>query len=381
MPAQILEQLRYPIIQAPMAGGPSTVALAVAVSRAGGMGFLASGYGRAAKMREEVRAVKSAISAPFGVNLFMPARRDFDTAAVAQYLERLAAEEQRYGVNLGDPRNDDDHWQAFLGALVDERPPVASFTFGCPAAVEMTRLREQGIEVWVTVTDPGEAMIAQQRGADAVIVQGAEAGGHRGGFSDQDDAEPLALVPLLRLTRSRCELPLIAAGGICDGEGLAAALCAGASAAQMGSAFMLADEAATHPAHRSLLSTNAPTGLTRAFSGRQARGIVNRFQSTYTAAAPAAYPQIHYATSPLRAAARNAGDADGFNLWAGQAHALAQSRPAAEIVRTVAGDAIAATAQAARRLSQNASGSGMHQRSPDVVSGGSDARNDERPEQ
>ncbi len=356
MPSPILEQLRYPIIQAPMAGGPSTLELAVAVSQAGGMGFLASGYGRASKMREQIRAVRVATSAPVGVNLFTPSSGEYDAAAVAAYLEQLAPEERRYGVSLGDPRNDDDDWESFLTVLVEERPSVASFTFGCPATDEMTRLRAQGIEVWVTITDPGEAMIAQQRGADAVIVQGAEAGGHRGGYSDHEDAEPLALLPLLRLTRSRCSLPMIAAGGICDGEGLAAALCAGASAAQMGSAFMLADEAATHPAHQSLLSTDATTGLTRAFSGRQARGIVNRFQSTYTAEAPAAYPHLHYATSPLRAAARDAGDAGGFNLWAGQAHALAPRGPAAKIVRQVAAEALRAASQAADRLSQNPPG-------------------------
>ncbi len=154
-----------------------------------------------------------------------------------------------------------------------------------------------------------------------------------------EDGEELALLPLLRLTRARCDVPMIAAGGIADGAALAAVLSAGAAAAQIGTAFMLAHEAATHPAHRARLATPAQTSFTRAFSGRQARGIVNRFQSEHSAGAPRAYPQIHYATSPLRAAARERNDADGFNLWAGQGHALAQAMPAADIVRMLVEDA------------------------------------------
>lgn len=334
-----------------MAGGPSTVALATAVSEAGGMGFLASGYGRTGKLREQIHALRSATASPFGVNLFVPGREDFDRAAVTGYLRQLAPEAERYGTSLAEPRNDGDDWVDFLGVLTDERPPAASFVFGCPTADEVARLRDRGISVWVTVTDPSEAVIAQQRGADAVIVQGSEAGGHRGGFTDGHLGEDLALLPLLRLTRGVCSLPLIAAGGVSDGAGVAAALSAGAAAAQMGSAFMLADEAATHPAHRARLATPAATGLTRAFSGRRARGIINRFQAEYTPIAPPAYPQIHYATSPLRAAARKVGDAEGFNLWAGQAHSLAQAGPAAEIVRAIAADAHAAASEAARRLS------------------------------
>jgi nitronate monooxygenase len=348
--SDILTELRFPLIQAPMAGGPSTVALAVAVSDAGGMGFLASGYGPADRLREQIRAVRSATEAPFGVNIFMPACLNIDAAAVAEYLRRLAAEEARYGAKLAAARNDDEDWDAFLRVVHEERPAVVSFTFGCPTAGELLSLNEQGILTWVTITDPTEAVIAQERGANAVIVQGAEAGGHRGGFSDRIDNEPLSLLPLLRLTRAACELPMIAAGGIIDGAGVAAALSAGAAAAQMGTAFMLADEAATHPAHQARLATPAPTGLTRAFSGRQARGIINRFQAAYTPAAPAAYPEVHYATTPLRAAARDAGDADGFNLWAGQTHALVQRGPAAQIVRNVAADAHAAAVRATQRL-------------------------------
>ncbi len=348
----ILDELQHPIIQAPMAGGPSTVALAVAVSNAGGMGFLATGYGRVETMRTQIRELRASTDRPFGINLFVPGSDRYDEVAVERYLHQLAAEERRYGSALGLPRNDDDDWAEFLSVLDEERPPVASFTFGCPTEEELASLRSVGISTWVTITDPAEALVAQRRGADAVIVQGLEAGGHRGGFRDDGDGVELALLSLLRLTRTACELPLIAAGGIADGAALAAALAAGASAAQIGSAFMLADEAATHPAHRERLASGAPTAFTRAFSGRQARGIINRFQSEYSALAPRAYPQIHYATSPLRARARERDDADGFNLWAGQTHTLAQALPAADIVQTLAADARAAVARAAGRLAR-----------------------------
>ncbi len=346
----ILDELQHPIVQAPMAGGPSTVELAIAVSDAGGMGFLATGYGRAETMHAQIHQLRAATERPFGVNLFVPGPERFDAVAVERYLRQLAPEERRYGSALGTPRNDDDDWSEFLAVLMQERPHVASFTFGCPTAAELSHLRSLGISAWVTITDPAEAIVARERGADAVIVQGLEAGGHRGGFRDGGDGEELALLPLLRLTRAACRLPMIAAGGVADGASLAAALTAGASAAQIGSAFMLSPEAATHPTHRERLASSAPTAYTRAFSGRQARGIVNRFQSEYSALAPRAYPQIHYATSPVRARARERDDADGFNLWAGQAHSLARTLPAADIVRKLTVDARAAVARAAERL-------------------------------
>ncbi len=346
----ILDELVHPIIQAPMAGGPSTVALAAAVSNAGGLGFLATGYGHVETMRAQINELRQATERPFGVNVFVPGSGRYDEVAVERYLRQLAPEARRYGAEVGAPRNDDDDWAAFLSGLEQERPPVASFTFGCPTEEELARLRAAGISTWVTVCDPAEALLAGQRGADAVIVQGLEAGGHRGGFRDDGDGEELSVLALLRLTRASCALPLIAAGGIADGASLGAVLVAGASAAQIGSAFMLADEAATHPAHRERLSQPAPTSFTRAFSGRQARGIVNRFQAEHSALAPRAYPQIHYATGPLRAGARERGDADGFNLWAGQTHSLAQALPAAEIVRRLAADARSAVLGAAEHL-------------------------------
>ena len=183
------------------------------------------------------------------------------------------------------------------------------------------------------MTNPAEATEAAAAGADALVVQGAEAGGHRGSFTDREDPEVHRLIPLLRLVAAETDTPLVATGGIATGESLAAALDAGASAAQIGTAFMLCPEAATSPAHREAIGSDRETALTRAFTGRLARGIRNGFMDEHGAAAPIAYPEINHLTAPLREAAREAGDGEAFNLWAGEAHALAREEPAADVVR------------------------------------------------
>jgi nitronate monooxygenase len=324
-----------------MAGGPSTPELAIAVGEAGALGFLAAGYKRADTVRDEIRAVRAATPAPFGVNLFVPTAEPADPDTFRAFLRRLVPEAERQGAELGEARFDDDDWAAKLEALYEERPAVASFTFGCPDESVVNRLHGVGVAVWVTVTNVREALAAREAGADALVVQGAEAGGHRGGFiADGSDEGGTGLLALLRLIAHATPLPMIATGGIMDGAALAAVLCAGASAAQVGTALMLAPEAATPEAQRALLAQPKPTRVTRAFSGRPARGIVNRFLAEHTDAAPVAYPEIHHVTSPLRAAARKRGDADAFNLWAGQAHELVQARPAGEIVRQMAAEAV-----------------------------------------
>ncbi len=219
---------------------------------------------------------------------------------------------------------------------------MASFTFGCPDRSIVDRLHRSDVAVWVTITNVDEALAAAGAGADALVVQGTEAGGHRGGFvEDGSDEGGIGLLALLRVVARATPLPLIATGGVADGAALAAVLCAGASAAQVGTALMLAPEAGTPDAQRAVLAERRPTRVTRAFTGRAARGIVNRFMDEHSGVAPVAYPEIHHVTSPLRAAARRAGDAEAFNLWAGQAHELAQARPAAEIVREMTAEAAA----------------------------------------
>lgn len=333
------DELDEPIVQAPLGGGPSTPALAIAVCEAGGLGFLAAGYRQPDDVREEIATVRAATARPFGVNVFVPSPRPADPAVVRAYLDQLLPEAARQGAELGEPRFDDDGWDEKLVLVSEERPAVVSFTFGCPPVAVIDSLREREVAVWVTVTTVEEAEHASAAGADALVVQGIEAGGHRGGFADSDGCDGGGLLALLRIVASTVAKPLVAAGGIADGPAVAAVLCAGASAAQVGTAFMLAPEAGTNDAQRELLGEPIPTRLTRAFTGRTARGLVNRFLDEHSSAAPSAYPEIHNATSPLRAAARRRGDADGFNLWAGQAHTLARELPAGEIVRSLGAEA------------------------------------------
>jgi nitronate monooxygenase len=337
-----VRDLEHPIVQAPMGGGVSTPALAAAVSEAGGLGFLAAGYKDVEGVRSDVEALRAVTARPFGVNLFAPPQPVPDAAAVERYARALS---DRYG-GTGAPKHDDDGWEAKLALVAELRVPVVSFTFGFPDAGESKRLRGAGVAVWATVTTPAEARLAEAAGADALVVQGVEAGGHRATFDDTAPVD-LGLLAALQLVGAATALPLVATGGLATGRAVAAVLVAGAAAAQLGTAFMLAPEAATSPAHAAAVASDGDTGLTRAFTGRTARGIVNRFQREHTDGAPLGYPDIHHVTAPLRTAARERGDADGFHLWAGQAHELAEEVPAAELVRRLAADAHATIAAAA----------------------------------
>jgi nitronate monooxygenase len=307
------------IVLAPLAGGPSTPELAAAVSNAGGLGFVAAGYLTAEELAQRIARTRELTDAPIGVNLFVLTDAPIDDEAVQRYARELEPEARALGVELGQPHFDDDELQAKLDVVADARVEVISFTFGFPD-------RHDG---WATVTSVGEALEAKARGASALVVQGTEAGGHRGTWDDRDDDTPLHI--LLRDVRAAVDLPLIATGGIATRDDVERALDAGATATQVGSAFLLAPEAGTNDAYRRALAAGGATAVTRAFTGRAARGFENAFMRAHPAA-PSAYPQIHHLTAPLRAAARAAGDADAFNLWAGTSVARPEARPAAETV-------------------------------------------------
>ena len=325
----ILDTLEAPVVLAPLAGGPSTPALAAAVSEAGGLGFVAAGYLTADALAQRIAGTRELTTRPFGVNLFVPG----EAAPAERYAEYVAG----LGERAGEPRVDDDAWAEKLDRLEADPVPVVSFVFGCPSPQVVARVHAAGSEAWVTVTSPEEARAAADAGADVLVVQGGEAGGHRGSFADHEELPVYGLLALLQLVRAAVDRPLVASGGIATGAALAAVLCLGARAAQIGTAFLRTPEAGTHPAQKDALASDAPTALTRAFTGRLARGIRNRFMDEHPDA-PVAYPELHHATSPLRARAREAGDAGGFNLWAGEAHALAEEVSAGEVVaRLVAG--------------------------------------------
>ncbi|MGG3919845.1 nitronate monooxygenase [Parageobacillus thermoglucosidasius] len=332
----MLNTISVPIIQAPMAGGVSTPALAAAVSNAGGLGFLAGGYKKAEEMREEIVAVRELTDKPFGVNVFVPSEEDVDENALLRYRQVLEKEAERFGVQLGEAKWDDDDWEAKLAVLVEEKVPVVSFTFGCPSPDIIAKLKDNGSFVIVTVTSTEEALIAKQAGANALCVQGAEAGGHRASFRNNAAShENASLLVLLQQIREAVDIPLIAAGGIMRGSDIAAVLAAGACAAQLGTAFLRCPESGANPLHKNaLVDPNfQSTAVTRSFTGRFARGLVNRFLIEYDKLAPAAYPHIHHMTKQLRKAAAQANDPQVMSLWAGQGYRLAKDMPAGEIVR------------------------------------------------
>ena len=350
----VLDGLSVPVVQAPMAGGPSTPELAAAVNRGGGLGFVAAGYLTPDRLHEQLQQTAALTARPFGVNLFVGSGTPADAAVVAAYGRRLTDAAQRAGVQLGEPRFDDDWFTDKAALLVANRSPglsVVSFTFGLPPAETGRALRAAGFELWMTVTSVDEARAAAAAGADALIVQGVEAGGHRGVFADDDGQSELTLLAALQLIAAAVPLPLIGAGAIMTGAGLAAVLAAGATAGQLGTAYLRTPEAGTSDAQRHATAGSQPTVLTRAFSGRTARGIVNRWHLEHGDAAPRAYPEVHHLTSSLRAAGRAAGDPDLINLWAGEAHALAEPVSAEEITRRLGADAALAIVRAKARLS------------------------------
>ncbi|MBW8483080.1 nitronate monooxygenase [Actinomadura parmotrematis] len=324
-----------PIVQAPMAGGPGGPALAAAVAGAGGLGFLAGGNKTAAALRAEIDDLRSRTAGPFGVNLFLPSADAPDGAALARYRDLLAADAARLGAEPGGPGPRDDGYGAKVADLLRDPPPVVSFTFGNPAPDVVRAFQERGTGVVVTVTSADEAREAG--GADALCVQGAEAGGHQGSFRNHDGPR-LPVRDLLRAVRDVTDRPLIAAGGIADAGAVAELLGLGAAAVQIGTALLRSPESGATAVHKAALADPAftATALTRAFSGRPARGLVNRFLTEHDADAPALYPDVHYLTAPLRRAAANRGDAGGVNLWAGEGWRAARDAPAAQIVADLA---------------------------------------------
>ncbi|MFZ3470110.1 nitronate monooxygenase [Streptomyces sp. 4.24] len=340
----------YPIVQAPMAGGASCPPLAAAVCEAGGLGFLAGGYKTADGMYQEIKRLRALTRRPFGVNLFMPQASAVDPAALEVYRGQLAGEASWYEISLAEEDllgTCDDGYDAKLAILIEDPVPVVSFTFGLPSPAAFTCLRKVGTYTIATVTSVEEARAAQSAGADAVCVQGMEAGGHQGTHRDDPQADGTAGVGLLALVaqvREAVALPIIAAGGLMRGSQIAAMLAAGAEAAQLGTAFLACPESGADPLHKKALTDPlfVRTELTRAFSGRPARGLVNRFMREHGPYAPAAYPQVHHLTSPLRKAAAAAGDPQGMALWAGQGHRLARTMPAGELVEVLAAELAAA---------------------------------------
>ncbi|SFB71438.1 NAD(P)H-dependent flavin oxidoreductase [Massilia yuzhufengensis] len=332
--------IRHPIIQAPMAG-ISTPALAAAVSEAGGLGSIAVGTVTPAQAKAAIAAVRALTSRPFNVNVFTHAPAASDPAREAAWLEWLRPHFERFGAQ--PPAALKEIYRSFLDdapmfeLLLEERPAVVSFHFGLPPQAQIDALKAAGIVLFTTATSLDEALQIEAAGIDVIVAQGIEAGGHRGIFDPSAPDAGLGTFALLEQLRGNVKLPLVAAGGIMNGIDIRAAFSHGASAVQMGSAFIACPESSAPPHHRALITAGGTleTAHTAAISGRSARGIVNRlFTEVGAAGHPPLpdYPTTYDAAKALHAAASAAGNQDYSVNWGGSNFAQARSMPAGELV-------------------------------------------------
>ncbi|MGA7203822.1 MAG: nitronate monooxygenase [Specibacter sp.] len=331
-----------PLIAAPMAGGTTTAAFAVAAQRAGAFAFAAGGYLTAAALAEQLAPLRAA-GGDFGVNLFLPREEPLsadDAAALARYRLELAPDAARRGTEVpegaldpADPKAR-DYWEEKLRLLLEDPVPVVSFTFGLAPEAVVAAFHGVGTRVVASVTSVAEARAAAATGVDALVVQHSDAGGHSAAFLPAPSPGERSVVELVASVRAAVRLPLVGAGGIGDPATATAVLAAGAEAVQLGTALLRSEESGARAVHKAALADPAysSTAVTRAFTGRAARGLVNDFMRAHSAGAPNAYPEVHFMTGPLRAAAAAAGDAQGLNLWAGTAWQQAQAGPVAGII-------------------------------------------------
>ncbi len=351
---------KHPIIQAPMAGGPTTPDLVAAVSNAGGLGSLGAASLPPEPLRKQVKEVRSLMDAPFGVNLFVPTPFEADPEKIERAKVLLGLYREELGIEgSGIPSSFEESFDDQLEVILEERVPVFSFTFGIPSEEQLRRLRDAGIITVGTATTVREGLRLEEEGVDIVVAQGSEAGGHRGTFlGDFRDAliGTMALVPQMVDALS---VPVVAAGGVMDGRGLAAALILGAEAAQMGTAFLACEESGAHPEFKAAVlgAADDETAITRAFSGRAARGLKNRFlvEVGMREAELPPFPIQNALTRDVRAAAQRQDRLEFMSLWAGQAVRLARRTTAGDLVRETAEEAegvLAGSAAATTRTRQ-----------------------------
>lgn len=329
--------MSVPVVLAPMGGGPSTPELCAAVSNAGGLGSLAAAYSSPEKITQDIARVRELTLRPFAVNLFSPAAMEplrGDVQAVSKF---LAPYHQRLGLQEPQlPQSASENFDAQIEAICAAKPPLVSFTFGLLPAVVIDHLRAQSTFIVGTATTVEEARQLERAGVDAVVAQGSEAGAHRGTFAVPAEEALIGTVALVPQVADAVRIPVIASGGMMDGRGIVAALALGASAVQMGTAFLAAKEAGTSPGYREALlkARQDQTTVTRAFSGRMARGIRNEFIEKWNAAGLThlSYPWQNAFTQAMRRAASTARQAGLLSLWAGQGVGLIREGTAAELI-------------------------------------------------
>ena len=331
--------IEHPILLAPMAGAGGTPELAAAVSNAGGLGAWGGAYAKPDDIAATIRRVRQLTQRPFNINLFTGG---YETREVDPQPMLAIVREAHARLGLPPPLLPPvppDPFDAQLEAVLEERPPVFSFTFGMPSAAQIAALKKRGIAVMGTATTVQEARQLQQAGVDAIAAQGAEAGAHRGSFAASFEDSMIPLAVLVPEICAGTALPVIASGGIMDGRDIAKAMAVGAAAVQLGTAFLPCPELGAPPAHkRALLEAKTDTTvITRAFSGRPARGLTNAFIAMVAGKENSILPfrQQNDLTRPMRNAAGQQGIADFISLWAGRGVARSRAMPAADLVKTL----------------------------------------------
>ncbi|MDQ0429708.1 nitronate monooxygenase [Planomicrobium stackebrandtii] len=341
-----LFKIDYPIIQAGMAGGPTTVELVVEVSNAGGLGTLGAAYMSPSALRQAIKEIQSATAKPFSVNIFAaPVKDDFSRLEEVQ--KALSPFRSKFEIQeIGSSYQSPDWSEEQFNVCVEEGVPIISTAFGCLSAEQMKTAKEQQIQIVVMVTTVIEAKQAEASGAAAIVAQGSEAGGHRSTFSlDRHPAgAQIGTLSLVPQVVDAVSVPVIAAGGIIDGRGLVASLALGAQGVQIGTRFVSSKESGAHSAYKQALfkSNEESTVVTTSFSGRPARGIKNHFIEKFeqTGVAPLPFPSQNTITKDIRAAAAKADDPEFMSLWAGQStRSLTEEVAAAEIVRSAVEEA------------------------------------------
>ena len=332
-------QLQHPIIQAPLAGGGDTPELVAAVCNAGALGFIGAAYLEPKQLVEAARAVTAKTSRPFGINLFAPLPAPAFAGNADAAIQRLSPYFSELGLPSPSlPAKLHSNFAEQFSAVLESGASVFSFTFGLIPADALEALHARGLFVAGTATTVEEAVTLEKAGVDAVVAQGSEAGGHRGTFSGDFERGMVGTISLVPQVADAIDLPVIASGGIMDGRGIAAALALGASAVQLGTAFLTCHESGVPEVYKEAIlhAREDQTRVTRAFSGRPARGIVNRFMTEVEAMDGGEvilpFPLQNALTRPLRSVAAKSGRAEFLSLWAGQGVRLARHQSAGELV-------------------------------------------------
>ena len=338
--------LAHPIIQAPLAGGGDTPDLVAAVCNAGGIGFIGAAYLAPPQIADAARAVRAKTSRPFGINLFAPLTAPEPPREPGPMLQRLAPFFAELGLPPPAlPASTGAPFAEQLAVALDSGAAAFSVAFGLLPADAVAAVKARGMLLMGTATSVAEAVALEKAGVDAVVAQGSEAGGHRATFAGDFDSGLIGTMALVPQTADAVRVPVVASGGIMDGRGIAAALALGAGAVQLGTAFLTCEEAGVPEAYKAaiLAASAQETRLTRAFSGRPARGIVNRFMTEIDRGGGVlAFPLQNALTRPMRAAAAKQGRAEYLSLWAGQGVGMARRQSAAELVARLASEANAA---------------------------------------